>query len=169
VPESDIPDGVDAPLADALVGVVDDIRRSVHGALGTRPWSVAVITRTWSGRTRGEGNYIDEELLLDPTPQVRRVTHDRMGPAGREQSGQVTLSQVSLRYSEAELAPRPAKNQEVAYRVRELHGQRQQDKWYVLAGGPIPRRGDKSGDQTDWYLLLEQTSAMGNLDGVDAP
>lgn len=156
-------------LADALIGVVDSVRGAVHTALGTRPWSVAIVTRTWSGGRPGVGEYSDDELMLEPTPMVQRVTKDRFGPAGRESAGQVTLSEVSLRYTEAELAPPLREGQEIAYRVRELHGQGQTDKWYVLSGGPIPRRGDKESDNTDWFILLEQTSALGNLDGVDAP
>ncbi len=155
-------------FADALVDVVDDIRRSVHGALGTRPWAVAIVTRRWQGGRRGVGHSTVNILELDPVPRVERVTKDRMGPAGREAAGSVVLSEVSLRYSEAELQPTIKDGDEVAYRLTELRGQRQSPKWYVLAANPVPRRGDKEQDKTDWYLLLHETSAMGDLDGVDA-
>ncbi len=155
-------------LGDALVDVVDDIRRSVHGALGTRPWAVAIVTRTWSGGRRGVGTPSIRILELDPVPRVERVAKDRMGPAGREAAGSVTLSEVSLRYSQAELEPKIADGVEVAYRLTELRGQRQSPKWYTISGSPVPRRGDKEQDKTDWYILLHETSAMGDLDGVDA-
>jgi hypothetical protein len=155
-------------LADALVGVVDDIRRDVHGALGTRPWSVAIVTRRWSGEQRGEGTARDTVLELDPAPMVRRVTKDRMGPAGRESEGQVTMTQVSLAYGMEELQPRVDDRSEVAYRLTEAHGQRQAVRWFVLAAEPVPRRGDKDGDETDWYILLNETSALGPTAGVDA-
>jgi hypothetical protein len=96
------------------------------------------------------------------------VTKDRMGPAGREAAGSVVLSEVSLRYSELELEPKIGDGTEVAYRLTELRGQRQSPKWYALSSSPVPRRGDKKSDKTDWYILLHETSAMGDLDGVDA-
>lgn len=156
-------------FADAMIGVVDSIRGAIHGALGTRPWSVAIVTRTWSGGRVGVGTPSDAVMELQPTPMVSKITRDRFGPAGRESSGQVQLTEVSLAYTELELVPKLAPGQEIGYRVREIHGQQQADRWYVVSGGPTPRRGDKSGDNTDWYIILEQTSAMGNLDGVDAP
>lgn len=155
-------------FGDALVGAVDDIRRSIHGALGTRPWAVAIVTRRWQGGRRGEGHSTVSILELDPVPRVERVSKDRMGPAGREAAGSVVLSEVSLRYSEAELSPSIGEGDEVAYRLTELRGQKQKPKWYVLAASPVPRRGDKERDNTDWYILLHETSAMGDLDGVDA-
>ena len=153
-------------LSDTLIGVVDNIRRTVHGALGTRPWAVHIVKRSWSGGDRGVGICSETFLELDPVPEVKRVTQDRMGPAGRESNGQSVLSKVSLRYTEAELAPVPKQNEEYAYRIRELHGQQQVDKFYVLATSPVPRRGDKPGDSTDWYILLNQTSNMGPMDGT---
>ncbi len=157
-----------ALLGDALINVVDDIRRSVHGALGTRPWAVAIVTRRWQGGRRGVGKATVSILELDPVPRVERVSRDRMGPAGREAQGSVTLSEVSLRYSEAELQPAIGPGDEVAYRLTEIQGQRQTKKWYTLSASPVPRRGDKEGDRTDWYILLHESSAMGDLDGVDS-
>ena len=155
-------------LADELVGVVDDIRRDIHGALGTRPWAIDIVNRSWSGQKRGVGVPTTRILRLDPTPRVERVTKDRMGPAGREAAGSVVLSEVSLRYSEAELQPSVATGNEIAYRLTELRGQKQVPKYYVLSAAPVPRRGDKVSDNTDWYILLHETSDMGDLDGVDA-
>lgn len=156
-------------LADALVDVVDDIRRSIHGALGTRVWEVSIVTRRWSGDTRGVGTPTVSIVTLDPDPKVERVSRDRMGPAGREAAGSVVLTGVSLRYTEAELQGSPDERTEVAYRLREKHGQRKDDRWYVLAASPRTRRGDSPGDCTDWYIILTETSAMGDDDGVDAP
>jgi len=155
-------------LGDALIGVVDDIRRDVHKALGTRPWAVDVVRRTWQGGVRARGAATVRILRLDPTPMVKRVSKDRMGPAGREAAGSVVLEEVSLSYSFEELQPKINKGDEVAFRLTEIHGQRQTQKFYVLAADPIPRRGDKEGDKTDWYCLLHETTAMGDLDGVDS-
>lgn len=156
-------------LADRLIGVVDGVRRKIHEKLGTRPWQVDIVTRIWSGNERGVGHATQTVLTLDPIPKVVRSTHDRMGPAGREAAGSVVISQVSLRYAQSELAPKVDARTEVAYRLTELHGTRQKVTWLVLSADPVPRRGDKAGDETDWYLVLNETSAMGPMDGVDAP
>lgn len=155
-------------FADALIDVVDDINRSVHGALGTRPWSVSIVKRQWQGGRRGVGRATETILILDPDPRVERVTKDRMGPAGREAAGSVVLSEVSLRYSALELEPPIGEMDEVAYRLIENRGTRQSPKFYALSASPVPRRGDKQGDKIDWYILLHETSDMGPIDGVDS-
>lgn len=156
-------------FGDKIIDVVDNVRRKIHAKLGTRPYKVAIVTRRWSGEERGDGSWTDSVLELDPTPHVRENTRDRMGPAGREATGTIVLTGVSLRYSEAELHPKVDHRTEVAYRISEGHGQRQKTRWFVIASNPIPRRGDSPGDCSDWYILLEATSDMGKLDAVDAP
>ena len=155
--------------ADKLIDVVDTVRRKIHGKLGTRPWKVAIVTRRWSGESTGVGRCEESVLELDPTPHVRRNTRDRLGPAGREASGTLTLTGVSLRYTEAELAPKADHRTEVAYRLTESHGQRQKTRYFVISAGPVARRGDTPGDATDWYIVLNETSDMGPLDATDAP
>lgn len=156
-------------LADALIGVVDDIRRDIHGALGTRPWDVAIVTRRWSGDIRGEGTPSITILELDPAPNVKRNSRDRLGPGGREAAGSMVLTGVSLRYTEEELQPKADARTEIAYRLTEKHGQRLKVRWFMLSATPIPRRGDNEGDGTDWYLVLNEVSNLGNFDGVDSP
>lgn len=155
-------------LSDALIGVVDGIRRDVHGALGTRPWAVDIVTRTWSGGKRGVGTPSETRIRLDPNPQVVRRTRDRMGPAGREADGDLVLTGVSLRYAYEELRPQPRPGQEIAYRIVDIRGQRQRPIYAVISADPVPRRGDKEGDGTDWYVVLKETTDMGDLDGVNA-
>lgn len=155
-------------LADKLIGVVDGVRRKIHRALGTRPWQVDVVTRRWSGNSRGEGRATITVLTLDPTPQVVKNATDALGPGGREGAGTAIVTGVSLRYSQAELEPDVDSRSEVAYRLTELHGQKSRTSWYVLEGSPYQRRGDKPGDGSDWYIRLRETSAMGLLDGVDS-
>lgn len=157
-------------LSDALVDVVDDIRREIHGALGTRTWEVAVVTRRWSGDAVGVGTPTDSILVLDPPPQISRSASDRLGAAGRESVGTLTLTRVSLRYSEEELQPKVDHRTEVAYRLTRLRlTQRQAPRWFVLIASPIARRGEDSGDNTDWMLKLNETSPLSPLDGVNAP
>ena len=156
-------------LGDALVDVVDGIRRCVHGALGTRPYRVEIVTRTWSGRRRGEGTWSDSVLVLDPIPSVGRQTKDRLSPGGRERTGGIKLEGISLRYSYRELMPKADDRTEVAWRIIENHGQRQEVRWFIPDGDPIPRRGDQPGDATDWVVNLHETSALTNLDQVSTP
>ena len=156
-------------FGDKLIDVVDNVRRKIHAKLGTRPWSVAIVTRRWSGEERGAGTPTVTILELDPAPRVQINGKDRMGPAGREAAGTVILTGVSLRYTEAELEPKIDHRTEVAYRLTEAHGQRKKTRWCVIAGGPLARRGDTPGDGTDWYIVLNESTAMSNLDGVDAP
>ncbi len=156
-------------LTDVLVDVVDDIRREVHGALGTRTWEVAIVTRRWSGDRVGVGTPTKSVMVLDPNPLVRRNTRDRMGPAGREAAGSMTLTEVSLRYSQLELQPKADATTEIAYRLTEIHGQRMKPRWFVLSAEPVARRGDLPNDNSDWYLVLNETPAMSDDDGVDAP
>lgn len=166
-----MPDSVIKPkvLSDALIGVVDRIRSLIHPALGTRSYRVAIVKRTWSGGRRGVGTEARDITWIEPNPLVTRATKDRMGPAGRESAGQVILTEVSLSYTEGELDPQPGGGVEVAYVIVDNHGQRQKPKWHVLAASPVPRRGDKPGDRTDWYIVLNETSDVGDLDDVDSP
>lgn len=155
--------------ADALVDVVDNIRRAVHGALGTRPWKVAVITRRWSGDERGVGTPTTTVLELDPDPKVKINPKNRLGPAGQEGDGTITVSGISLRYAQHELQPDVDSRTEVAWRLTEQRGTKQRVIWGVLVSDPLPRRGDKAGDELDWIVSLNQTTAMGPFDGVSAP
>lgn len=92
-----------------------------------------------------------------------------MGPGGRESTGKITITEVSLRYTEQELQPEVDARTEVAYRITESHGQRQETIWAVLSADPTPRRGDHSGDAIDWKLTLNETAAMSGLDGENSP
>ena len=149
-------------LGDALVGVVDDVRRAIRGALGTSPHRVAIVTRTWSGGRRGEGTPRTTATELDPPPvftdlSVRRV----LRPTGGEEEGDAILTGVSLRYTEGELSPPQRDDTEVAYRVTDAHGQGQRPRYYVLAAPPKPRRGVNPGDATDWLLVLRLAADFG--------
>lgn len=164
-----MPDAVlnDEVLGDALVGAVDDIRREVHGALGTRPHRVSIVTRTWSGVRRGEGSPTATVLELDPPPKVTFLgLRNELRPGGREEEGDVLLTEVSLRYTEAELQPSTAKNVEWAYRIEDAHGQGVAPRYFTPIRPPIARRGDHRGDGTDWAITLKRVTDFGEHDNA---
>lgn len=156
-----------ALFADALVGMVDEIRSLIPTALGTRPYAVAVVTRTWSGTLVGDGTATSVVLPILPAPKVTfEGLHHELRPAGREEEGDVELTGVSLTYSETELAPTVASNRaEWAYRITEAHGQAARTRYYTLAAPPVARRGDHAGDASDWLIKLKRVQDFGAVDG----
>jgi hypothetical protein len=156
-----------ALFADALVGIADDIRGLVHTALGTRPYAVAVVTRTWSGSLVGDGTPTSVVLPILPAPKVTVAgLHHELRAAGREEEGDVELTGVSLTYAEAELAPTVPNNRtEWAYRITEAHGQAARTRYYTLAAPPLARRGDHEGDSSDWLIKLRRVQDFGATDG----
>lgn len=153
---------------DALVGIVDEIRGTVRGALGTRPYTVSIVRREWSGGRVGVGTPTLTELFLEPTPMFEERSSARRGETGQEPTGDATLTEISLRYTEAELVGDAGGAVEVCYVVRETGGQAQADRWFVRNGMPRRRTGDQPGDRSDWKLSLSATSPMTPNDGVDA-
>ncbi len=149
-------------LADELVSVTDEIRGAVHGALGTRPYRVWVVRRSWSGGRRGVGEPVDTETELLPPPRVRRSPQleKRLRPAGPEEEGDITLTEVSLTYSEDELYPAArTENAEFFYRLDEGHGHDARPRFFVPREPPQARRGDSQRDAIDWRIELRQVEA----------
>jgi hypothetical protein len=145
----------DGLLGDVLIGVVDDIRREVRAALGTRPFRVAIVTRTWSSGRPGVGTPTDVVLEIEPPPMVTDLsTRLDLRPAGREEEGDVLLTEVSLRYTEPELHPSTRGATEWFYRITDAHGQGTLPRFYTVTKPPTPRRGDHSSDATDWSITL---------------
>lgn len=105
-------------------------------------------------------------LVLDPIPSVERVTRNRQGPAGAEAEGEIVLKEVSLRYTQDEVSPKGDRQTEVAYRIVENLGTQQKTTYYAVAGAPVPRRGDKSGDDISWYIRLKEVPDLGPFDEV---
>jgi hypothetical protein len=148
-------------LGDVLVDVVDGIRREVRAALGTRPHRVAIITRTWSSGRPGIGTPTDTVIELDPPPMVTDLSlRVDLRPAGREEEGDVLLTEVSLRYTEAELHPSTVGATEWAYRITDAHGQQLAPRFYTVSKPPAIRRGDHTTDATDWAITLRSVEPL---------
>lgn len=155
-------------LSDRLVGTVDRIRRRVHARLGTRPFVVSVIRRTWDGPCRGDGDFVDVALVLDPPPAVmRRGLRGAVEPAGLEEQGGIYLREISLRYSEEELyLPKVAELEEFYYRITDAHGQKIRSRYYVPSNPPTPDR-DGSG-AVGWSIDLTRVEDVPNKLGMAA-
>ena len=156
---------------DAISGVADRIRLRVHERMGSRPYRVSIVTRTWSGEKTGEGSYTDEIKVLSPPPDVVRGGSNRFGPSGQEGTNRVTLREVSFSYTEAELYRQdlPA-NAEVVYMLERIFGgsPNASQEFFVVDNSPTPERGDKPGDRLGWCIKLHELEGFGAVDRVDA-
>jgi hypothetical protein len=151
-----MPDSVLDPtvLVDSLVPLVDDLRSSLHPVLGTRPHTVEVVTRTWSGDRLGEGASNDVAVELSPPPRVRTNVRGELRPAGLEEEGDIVIDEISLTYTEAELAPAVSSPSEFFYRVTDAHGQGQRVREYVPRRPPEVLRGDPD---IGWRIVCRRT------------
>ncbi len=148
-------------LADALVAPLDELRSLIHTELGTRPHRVWLVRQTWSGSEVGEGSPTRTEVEILPAPQVTYLAlRAELRPAGREEEGDVLLTCVSLRYAEPELYPSTDLRTEFAYRIDDAHGQGRASRWFIASRPPVARRGDQTGDQTDWAITLKSVAPL---------
>lgn len=95
-------------LARALVPCVDAVR-DLYTCLGVRPYEVAMIRTRWSSGRRGVGvEEVVEERKILPTPLVPSLNAlDTVVEAiGEQEMGEITVSQISARYTEDELLGR---------------------------------------------------------------
>lgn len=113
-------------LVDALVpDVIDGLRDALQPALGVRAYRTYRIVRTWSGVEPGDGTFADVAGELRPYPRVLVWDGFRFeqAPAGVIKSGRVRLTEVSLTYSQSDLAPALSGNQELFYAIGDANGQ----------------------------------------------
>lgn len=140
-------------LVDDLLSVVDDLRTELPTDMGIRQWRVFVVRRTWSGDERGQGTYTESELELVPRPVVRfgGLSH-KSNPEGRDEDGDVVLTEVSLTYTETELGGDGtfADNVELFYRLDDAMGQGTPSRIFVPRKPPFPDRERDIG----WRIVL---------------
>jgi hypothetical protein len=140
-------------LVDSLLEVVDDLRDGLHTDMGVRQWRVYTRRRTWSGPRRGEGAKTDVDIQIEPQPFVSYDLRYELDAAGIDERGEVTLTEVSLTYTEAELTGRPLlDNEEWYFILRDAHGQEMADRWFVVAAPPSPDRVSTIG----WVVRLRR-------------
>jgi hypothetical protein len=95
--------GVDADSFTVQQYAVVDALRDLWTQLGARSYAVILVHTRWSGGAIGEGQeqIIDEKYIL-PVPKVSTatsLTHEA-SPIGTEDSGELTISEISPRYTE---------------------------------------------------------------------
>lgn len=114
-------------LVDDLVPLVDDLR-GLHTTFGTRPYTVHLVRTKWSGGDRGSGTEsVTSDLAITPTPLVSETDAltQVFSPVGRGEQGDLTIGEISLTYTEAQLLPRDvAVDEQFFYEVRETTGVR---------------------------------------------
>lgn len=128
-------------LVDSLLGVVDDLRSSLHGDMGVRQWRVYTVRRVWTGDEPGDGTYTDTETEITPQPLVSYDLRNALTMAGLVEAGEIWLSEVSLTYTEAELTGRPlGASEQWFYKLTDAHGQGMEPRYYGLKDPPSPDR-----------------------------
>lgn len=92
-------------LAQKLIPVADFLR-DLRTRFGMRPYEVHVIRTKWTGGERGVGEeYVDSDVTILPTPRIMDMSalQEIVHPVGLDEVGQVTLDEVSGRYTDDQL------------------------------------------------------------------
>lgn len=126
--------------------------------MGVRQWRVFTVRRTYPSGTVGEGSFVDTEAEILPQPLVAsNDLFDQPIPAGLDEMGSITLTEVSLTYTEAELKLPFVAGSETLYVLRDAHGQQIAPRYYQLMEPPKPDRVKTIG----WILKLKVVTMDG--------
>ena len=111
-------------MADNLI---DSLKKNINPILGVRDLLGAekhkqyIMTRTWSGSKPGDGTAVDTKVLIDPSPAIVDLSHDkRVLEGGNFKRGDLLLKMVSKQTfpNESQVdGSNPAKNIEVFYLI----------------------------------------------------
>lgn len=155
-------------LVDDLLPTIDDLRGDLLPAFGTRQYEVKLVTRTWTGTERGDGESSDSEVLISPPPRVETDAppsglHYELRPQGRIEEGTVKLTEISLAgYQEDDLTGGTLdSNVEFFWALEDAQGQGIRKRYYVLAAPPFADREKTLG----WVVYLRR--ALGGDCGLD--
>jgi len=145
-------------LVDSLItDVIDGLREDLHPQFGVRAFRAFTVLRTWSGRIPGDGAVTEVETEIRPQPLVKEWggsgLHRTLEPCGLDEAGSVTLAEVSLTYTEAEImGPALARNQQWFWRLAEAHGQATRTRDFLIDKPPYPDRIKDMG----WAVYLRR-------------
>lgn len=152
---------VQGTLMASLIPCIDSVR-DIYSCLGVRAYQVWLVRTQWSGGERGVGQEsVLEALQVLPTPKVdgmggvQRSTHQ----FGTVDDGSVTVSEVSARYTEAELLGQAVgsgastpDDQNFYWEVRDVTGQPgEQRRRFTVVGVP-----DRDMARVEWTVRLQR-------------
>lgn len=145
-------------LVDSLVPIADALRESLHELAGVRQFLVWTVARQWSGDSIGDGTYEDTVTELTPAPLVEPyLTEYNLEPCGIDEAGFVVLREISLTYTEAELAGAGDPTVEWFIKLSDDHGQAIPDQYWMVTERPWPDRIQDIG----WKVRLRRASGVG--------
>ncbi len=145
-------------LVDSLVDdVVDGLRDELHPEFGVRAYKLEIVTRTWPSGTEGVGQMVETAHEVYPQPLVKiwdgyRFTQK---PCGIDDIGVIQLTEVSLKYTEADIIGDGADATQSLWRLSDAHGQLTSSKYFVVDGSPYIDRIQDIG----WVVRLRAAGA----------
>lgn len=140
-------------IVDSLVPVVDSLRTVLYPLAGVRQFTLAFVTRTWDGEAIGEGRYTDSVVVANTQCRVDAwELQFKQEACGQMESGTVSLSEISLQYSWADVTGGELNaRQQFFVRLSEAHGQAQPVRYFVHKVAPLDDREHGIG----WKFVLE--------------
>lgn len=145
-------------LVDSLVEVVDSLRGDLHPAMGVRHWRAFTVARSFASGEVDDGPFADVETEILPQPLVEWDLVNRTEPAGLNESGDCTLTEISLTYTEAELVGAHLTDaQQFFWVLREGHGQAMRARYFTVKNPPHPDRVKTIG----WVIKLYRQQIEG--------
>lgn len=79
----------------SLLECVDEIL-GIRDCIGATLAPVTLVTRTWTGARVGDGEFEDEETLMEPSPEIVDYSHSlRLQDGGTYKQGDLILKNVS--------------------------------------------------------------------------
>lgn len=112
----------DAEYKDTLLGsffedgCLDELRQ-IAADLGARPYRVFLVRTSWSGGKRGRGvEVVIQETEVLPTPKVETLSsiNLQMLDPGLDEQGNLSVTEISPRYTENQLLGRNEDGTEIA-------------------------------------------------------
>ena len=142
-------------LVDDLAGLIDDLRTDLHTDFGVRAFRVYTVKRTWDGEAIGDGNAVEVETEITPQPWVQPWgLFNKLEPCGIDEAGTVTVTEVSITYTEPELVGAVGDLDEWFIRIKEAHGQLNPVRDFVHEMPPYIDRVQSMG----WIMKLRRAA-----------
>lgn len=154
---------LDTSLVDKLLPTIDKLRGALLPKFGTVQHTVKLVTRTWYGEERGDGEFSDVEVTVDPIPEVIIAAppgwrYD-LRPQGREEESMIKVVGISLKnYQEADLTGGEdlPKTVQFFWLLQDAHGQGVRSRAYVPAAPPVADREKTLG----WVVYLRRAEGV---------